>query len=631
MFDIEHVSIYNTIVYVVAAIVNAFNGSIMKKTFLKTAVRGVRANTAKLLSLALIILLGIAFVTGLGTLSPMIERSFSDYLTAAGAPDIIAKCTEESGFSDEEADALASADGVEDVMPLTMIDMTADGINTRLYVTSGEWTIGAPVTEGEYPDAAGEAAAERASDEAAEIAQGSSVTLSFGVFSLKLEITGIASNPMIFDREGEPMQTDDGSEETLERILYVDSSSLPFALPVTDIYVDLAVTETDLFSDDYIEEVEERSDGIADILGEDCVLLTLEENKSYALLSAYCEKVTAITLIFPAFFIAVAALVVLTTMTRMIEEDRANIACCSTLGISGGRVIAKYVLISAVCCVVSSAAGMIAGFLILPNIIYPAFGTLFFMPPMSSYLSPWEGLISFAAMFAAVTLITAYAAKKATSESPASQLLPKAPKAGKKIFLEHIPVIWNRMSFRYKSCFRNIFRYVGHLLMTVISVMGSTALVFAGFSLMNVADSLVGGSFAGMRDSLLPISLVVIVFALLLCVFVIYNLTDMNIGERKSELATLKVLGYKESEVAAYIYREIFIMAVMGIVLGVLLGCGLIQFVLTYLEFGSLADVLWWSYILSAALVLVFVGAVDLLLLPKIRSIVMTESLKSVE
>ncbi len=130
---------------------------------------------------------------------------------------------------------------------------------------------------------------------------------------------------------------------------------------------------------------------------------------------------------------------------------------------------------------------------------------------------------------------------------------------------------------------------------------------------------------------LLSVAVVVMAFALLLCVFVIYNLTNMNTGERMREIATLKVLGYTEREVAAYIYREILVMAIIGTILGVAAGCGLICFVLAYLDFGSFADVAWWSYLLSAVLVLVFVGIVDLLLMPKIRSVGMTESLKSVE
>ena len=148
--------------------------------------------------------------------------------------------------------------------------------------------------------------------------------------------------------------------------------------------------------------------------------------------------------------------------------------------------------------------------------------------------------------------------------------------------------------------------------MTVISVGGSTALTFAGFALLSIAETRDGGSFETMKQALGSIAWVIIAFALLLCLFVVYNLTNMNIGERKRELATLKILGYHDLEVISYIYREIFIMALMGIAVGLPVGCCLIQGILSYLNFGSLADVRWFYYFVTAFSVFLFVGIVDL-------------------
>ena len=114
-------------------------------------------------------------------------------------------------------------------------------------------------------------------------------------------------------------------------------------------------------------------------------------------------------------------------------------------------------------------------------------------------------------------------------------------------------------------------------------------------------------------------------------VSVIYNLTNMNIGERKREIATLAVLGYRGREILGYIYREIMMMAAAGAALGVGLGCALVQCVLVYLDFGSLADVQWYSYLASFFLVLLFAGVTDLLLSRKILRIDMAESLKANE
>ena len=168
--------------------------------------------------------------------------------------------------------------------------------------------------------------------------------------------------------------------------------------------------------------------------------------------------------------------------------------------------------------------------------------------------------------------------------------------------------------------------------MTVISVAGSTALIFAGFGLHDIAKA--DGhkvDVAIIGDSLAMISVIVILFAICLCVLVIFNLTIMNIGERKRELATLKVLGYHDIEVSGYIFREIFIMAIFGIIVGLPLGYGLVAFIFEYLEFGSINDVKIASYIFTVLLVIVVICIVDLLLHFKNKKIDMTTSLKTVE
>ena len=167
--------------------------------------------------------------------------------------------------------------------------------------------------------------------------------------------------------------------------------------------------------------------------------------------------------------------------------------------------------------------------------------------------------------------------------------------------------------------------------MTLLSVAGSTALVFAGLALLNVSDAMAekGGSYAEMTGSISMIAVVVIIFALLLCMFVIYNLTNLNVGERKKEIATLGVLGYQSEEMMGYIYREILMMAVVGAIIGIGLGMALVWFVLAYLEFGSLWDAKWYAYVLSFVLVMLFIMLTDLILAPKILKIDMTTSLKS--
>ena len=269
------------------------------------------------------------------------------------------------------------------------------------------------------------------------------------------------------------------------------------------------------------------------------------------------------------------------------------------------------------------------GLPLLPAVIVPAFDTIFFMPAVTGGLHPLMGIVSALAIAVAVLAVTYLVCRGKLKERPASLLVAGAPRPGKRIFLERVGFIWNRLPFRYKSSLRNIFRYKKHLAMTVVSVAGATVLAFAGLGLFNVAGSGTSGSFAGMGDSLKPISLVIIAFAMLLCVFVIYNLTNMNIGERKREIATLAVLGYRRGEILGYIYREIMMMAVFGVLAGIGLGALFLWAVLGYLGFGSLADVKWYTYFLAFGIMMLFTGVTDLILSPKILGIDMTGSLKA--
>lgn len=596
------------------------------KTYFRSILRSFRRNTAKLISLAVIMLLGIAFVSGLGTLSPTVLDSLNAELTEQNAPDLIVKSESASGFTAEQLAQLEELLYVGAAESLTVMDMEDGGSNTRVYVYSSfETEINRLNVEGRLPQAAGEILAERQNNESLPLAVGDTVS----VMGMEFKIVGLVSNPLIFDRLGEP---DMLAQEPLERILYLSSEYLPISLPTPDAYVRIAgLEERDIFSDEYQDAAAETAAALSAELGEGFTVLTLQENKSVATAESYCEKVSVIAAVFPVFFILVAALVVMTTMTRMIEEERAIIGCLRSLGAGDGKILFKYLFMAAVCCIVAAALGFALGLTVLPAAILPAFDTVFFMPAAAGMLHPLMGIVSAAAMFAVVLAVTAGVCKGRLREQPAQLLVPRAPKPGKRILLERIGFVWDRLSFKYKSSIRNIFRYKKHLVMTVVSVAGSTALAFAGFGLWNVSGSVDGGTFAGFEDSLKPISFVVIAFALLLCVFVIYNLTNMNIGERKREIATLAVLGYRGGEILGYIYREIMMMAAAGAALGVGLGCALLWCVLGYLDFGSLADVRWYSYLASFALVLLFAGITDLLLSPKILRIDMAESLKANE
>lgn len=162
--------------------------------------------------------------------------------------------------------------------------------------------------------------------------------------------------------------------------------------------------------------------------------------------------------------------------------------------------------------------------------------------------------------------------------------------------------------------------------MMLVSIAVSTGLVFAGLALL---DMCLFDDFGS--PAIIGIAVVVVVFAGLLTAVVINTLTTINISEREREIATLMVLGYYDSEICGYIYREIYISAVCGILLGYPVGIGLATLIFKTIGFGTVANVSWFMWVLVPCVVLLFTLLITLMLRPKIVKIKMNESLKAVE
>ncbi|MBO5798019.1 MAG: FtsX-like permease family protein, partial [Clostridia bacterium] len=531
-----------------------------------------------------------------------------------------------------------------------------------------------------------------------------------------------------------------------------------------------------------------------------------------------CQKVEAIATVFPIFFFLVAALVALTTMTRMVEEQRVAIGVLRALGYGKVAVAGKFLLYAGLASLGGGAVGLAVGMKVFPAVIYYVYGIMYHQPPL---LAPfrWDYALVIGTLALLCTgLATLFACMGTLRERPARLMMPKAPKAGKRVFLEYLP-LWKRMSFLQKVTARNLFRYKKRFFMTVLGVMGCTALLLAGFGLhdsifgigdkqygelssydmmvvmkteealqdadilalrqderltgslgvyqqsvevkkekerlsvhlfvpeeadvlpdfitlrerergkavpltndgavltekaaatlgVSVGDTVevirtdgtaatvtVGGvaenyvnsylyltpaayekafgevppcqilllqereadsgiaadllateqvaslsvtadmraSISDMLGSLDAIVVVIILCAGLLAFVVLYNLTNINITERQRELATLKVLGFYDSESAAYIYRENAVLTLIGIAVGLVAGIFLHQFVIRTAEVEMVMfqrTVQPLSYLWAALLTLVFAALVDLVMLRRLRRIDMVESMKSSE
>ncbi|EKZ1144822.1 FtsX-like permease family protein [Listeria monocytogenes] len=214
-------------------------------------------------------------------------------------------------------------------------------------------------------------------------------------------------------------------------------------------------------------------------------VLDRNDNPGYSEYKENADRLTSLSTAFPIFFFLIAALVCLTTMTRMVEEQRTQIGTLKAFGYSNGSIILKYLVYGSTASIIGSVLGILIGFQFFPNIIFNAYKSMYEMPPVDiGFYWSYSLLSLFVALFC--TTFTAYVACRAELRANAATLMrPKAPKIGKRIFLERISFIWKRMNFTSKVTARNLFRYKQRMLMTVLGVAGCTALILTGFGLRN--------------------------------------------------------------------------------------------------------------------------------------------------
>ena len=583
-----------------------------------------------------------------------------------------------------------------------------------------------------------------------------------------------------------------------------------------------AKTEADEKIADAQQKITDARREVADIESCEWYRFSRSYNPGYTGFGQDAERMANLASVFPIIFFLVAALVCLTTMTRMVEEQRVQIGSLKALGYSRAAISRKYIYYGLLPSLTGGIAGLAIGYTLFPKMIFTAYQIMYQMPDIELHAYADISVFSVLAAVACTTLATLWACMATLRETPASLMRPRTPKAGKRVFLEYISPLWRRMSFTYKVTARNLFRYQKRFWMTVIGIGGCTALIIAGFGLrssllftmsrqydelfhysaqVTLADNVLPeeraaveeyiasddrildsvpcaassataispaysttayvevmdageigkaidlldsktGEAVTMRDDgvyidqklseLLKVSagdtlfldgdergdvtvagiyehytghfvymtpayyesvfgktaeanayllnftsddtetcgsifeglltlsgvvstsrmrdtqdtythsmervdfvvVIVILAAAALAMVVLYNLSNINITERSRELATIKLLGFYDGEVSAYVYRENIVLTVFGIALGILMGHWLHVYLVRSTEidlmmFGRETDPM--SYLYAAVLTALFSFLVNLLAHFRMKKIDMVESLKSAE
>ena len=224
----------------------------------------------------------------------------------------------------------------------------------------------------------------------------------------------------------------------------------------------------------------------------DVIILNRNSNVGYMNLDSSSDIVQGVSRVFPAFFLLVASLVCITTMTRMIDEERTQIGTLKALGYSNGAIISKYLFYSGSGAILGCGIGVMVGSSVFPMILWEAYKIMLFIQPnIVLTMNLWLCIAVVSVYTAVLLLVTWYCCRKALQEVPAELIRPKAPDAAKTLFVERLP-FWHKISFLNKVTIRNIFRYRQRLAMMLVGIGGCTALLVTGFglrdSIVNVVD-----------------------------------------------------------------------------------------------------------------------------------------------
>ncbi len=500
----------------------------MNALTLKNLIREIRKTATRFLSIFAICALGVAFFVGIRATSPDMKDAGDALFDSSNLADITVMST--SGLTQSDIDALREIEGVEAVCPGLFVDAmgnTSDEMeaNIRLYSMpikerskygtlmdllpkydmdpNPEYEMNTlELIEGRLPLNDSEVVLDMSLKEKLGAELGDSVSFSTAGGTLSLRVVGYAYSPKyvsLFERGTSSIGngSGDGFAYASGNALSKLGTKLPIVGLLSTIYTqaDIVISGKQglsSFSDEYEDLISRVSDRIEEYAATTTGTWYVQDrssNPGYTDYSENTERIAAVGDVFPLIFFIVAALVCLTTMTRMVEEQRVEMGTMKALGYGNGAIIGKYGVYAMTACVTGGFTGAVIGFQLFPTVILAAYSIMYRMP---YFTTPYRSDIAFGAILAAAACTgtaTLSACWSALREVPATLMRPKAPKAGKRVFVERITFLWKRLSFTAKVTVRNLFRYKKRFFMSVIGIAGSCALLVTGFGLK---DSIFG-------------------------------------------------------------------------------------------------------------------------------------------
>ncbi len=514
------------------------------KKFSKNIAKEFTTGFGRFIAIMAIIALGVGFLIGVMQATPDMKRTMDDYYTENNASDATVKGT--FGLTQEDVDAIVSDENVSAVTQVistdAQIEVNGKEVIARFIGTDldAQYLNTLTLKEGRMPEKGkNEVVAILSTNKFENVVIGTKVRPDTEVATYgdvyrgtEYEVVGIVTSPDYYYLDGREVSALGtgvvgtvlyGYSEDLYDLQkdgsvfsYLNSAFMgeeKAEIVCTDVWIRVrGADEYRRFYDDYKDYVLEKCSALESLGEERSALLNesvtklrdfagmmgmemsipdaqwyvldrMGTNVSYASFDMNVEKVENIAGIFPIFFILVAALVALTSMTRMVDEDRMQIGTFKALGYSRGKIMSKYLIYCCLASIIGCIGGILCGFALLPSVFWQAYGTMYQLPALSLGFSWVFAVAVFAISILGTALVTWGACRNSLREKPSRLMQPKAPKPGKRILLERVGFFWKPLKFKWKATIRNIFRYKKNMFLTILSVMGCTALILTGFGL----------------------------------------------------------------------------------------------------------------------------------------------------
>ena len=453
----------------------------MKKLLKETIVCMVKTSK-RFISILVIVLLGVGFFAGIRAAAPDMKNTLDNYYEKTNMYDIF--ITSNYGIREKVEKKLEEKYNVETGYSFDAITTKKEDYATKIISYNKEDKINTPkLIKGKMPEKVDEVVVDN--DFRSEIKIGDKITIDSNLINNKtVTVTGYVESPLYISTERDSTNLLSG---TIDYYLYMNETNIISPVKTTA-YINLAAEES-RFSKKYEDTVKKAKTDIRKTLqeekvtGEEWYVLDIDSNAGFYQYEQDTERIDNVAKVFPLVFFIVAVLICLTTMTRMVEEERSQIGTLKSLGYKDSAIMFKYILYATLATIIGSIIGVVIGYRLLPELCFEMYKNMYRLGDIK--LSYYASL-TFQGMIIALLCTlgaTIYTCRKTLKESPANLLRPVAPAAGKRVLLERIPIIWNHLSFSHKVTVRNVFRYKKRFLMTIIGIAGCTGLILAGFGL----------------------------------------------------------------------------------------------------------------------------------------------------